>query len=249
MPICGSPPSAAAARRGNRGGGAARPRTAPPRVPPTHRSAKSNSPILAAREEFVLVLTEKGYGKRSSAYDYPITGRGGQGRENNDPSRGQGAMVAVFPVAQGDQIMLVTDGGTLIRCRSTTSASAAAQRRRHGVQGRRGRARRVGGAACPIPATMAATAMPGERAKRERHMSTRIGVYPGTFDPITNGHTDIILRAVQDRRSPGHRRRPQCRQGAAVLDRRARRDRARRARPSRRRSAPSASRCGPSTPC
>ena len=54
---------------------------------------------LAAREEFVLVLTEKGYGKRSSAYDYGITGRGGQGRENNDPSRGQGATIAVFPVA------------------------------------------------------------------------------------------------------------------------------------------------------
>jgi DNA gyrase subunit A len=70
---------------------------------------------LAAREEFVLVLTEKGYGKRSSAYDYPITGRGAQGRENNDPSRGQGATVAVFPVAKGDQIMLVADSGTLIR--------------------------------------------------------------------------------------------------------------------------------------
>ncbi len=70
---------------------------------------------LAARQEFVLVLTEKGYGKRSSAYDYPITGRGAQGRENNDPSRGQGATVAVFPVKKGDQLMLVTDGGTLIR--------------------------------------------------------------------------------------------------------------------------------------
>jgi DNA gyrase subunit A len=70
---------------------------------------------LAAREEFVLVLTEKGYGKRSSAYDYPITGRGAQGRENNDPSRGQGATIAVFPVAKGDQIMLVTNRGTLIR--------------------------------------------------------------------------------------------------------------------------------------
>jgi DNA gyrase subunit A len=70
---------------------------------------------LAAREEFVLVLTEKGYGKRSSAYDYPITGRGAQGRENNDPSRGQGATIAVFPVAKSDQIMLVTNGGTLIR--------------------------------------------------------------------------------------------------------------------------------------
>jgi DNA gyrase subunit A len=70
---------------------------------------------LAARQEFVLVLSEKGYGKRSSAYDYPITGRGAQGRENNDPSRGQGATIAVFPVNHDDQIMLVTNLGQLIR--------------------------------------------------------------------------------------------------------------------------------------
>jgi DNA gyrase subunit A len=70
---------------------------------------------LAARQEFVLVLTEKGFGKRSSAYDYPITGRGAQGRENNDPSRGQGATVAVFPVNHDDQIVLVTNLGQLIR--------------------------------------------------------------------------------------------------------------------------------------
>ena len=70
---------------------------------------------LAARQQFVLVLTEKGYGKRSSSYDYPITGRGAQGRENNDPARGQGPTVAVFPVKKGDQIMLVTNLGQLIR--------------------------------------------------------------------------------------------------------------------------------------
>jgi DNA gyrase subunit A len=70
---------------------------------------------LAAREEFVLTLTEKGFGKRTSAYDYPITGRGAQGRENNDPNKGQGATAAVFPVAESDQIMLVTDGGMVIR--------------------------------------------------------------------------------------------------------------------------------------
>ncbi len=70
---------------------------------------------LAAREEFVLTITEKGFGKRSSAYDYPITGRGGQGRDNIALARGQGRTIAVFPVAEGDQIMLVTDGGMVIR--------------------------------------------------------------------------------------------------------------------------------------
>ncbi|HXP30917.1 MAG TPA: DNA gyrase subunit A [Stellaceae bacterium] len=70
---------------------------------------------LAAREEFVLTLTEKGFGKRTSAYDFPITGRGAQGRENNDLGKGQGPTAEVFPMAEGDQIMLVTNGGTVIR--------------------------------------------------------------------------------------------------------------------------------------
>ena len=70
---------------------------------------------LAQREEFVLTITEKGFGKRTSAYDYPITGRGGQGRDNIVLERGQGATIAVFPVAEGDQIMLVTDAGMVIR--------------------------------------------------------------------------------------------------------------------------------------
>jgi len=71
---------------------------------------------LAQREEFVLSVTEKGYGVRSSAYDYRITGRGGQGIDNMDLSRRSDAIVAVFPVGHNDQIMLVTDGGMVIRC-------------------------------------------------------------------------------------------------------------------------------------
>jgi DNA gyrase subunit A len=71
---------------------------------------------LAAREECVLSVTEKGYGVRSSAYDYRITGRGGQGINNMDMSLRADAVVAVFSVGNNDQIMLVTDGGTVIRC-------------------------------------------------------------------------------------------------------------------------------------
>jgi DNA gyrase subunit A len=70
---------------------------------------------LAAREEFVLSVTRKGFGVRSSAYDYRITGRGGQGVNNMDLSRRRDAIVAVFPVGHNDQIMLVTDAGTVIR--------------------------------------------------------------------------------------------------------------------------------------
>ena len=71
---------------------------------------------LAAREEFLLSITEKGFGARSSAYDYRITGRGGQGLINMVLSKRQDHVVAVFPVTNNDQIMLVTDGGTVIRC-------------------------------------------------------------------------------------------------------------------------------------
>ena len=71
---------------------------------------------LEAREEFILTVTANGYGKRSSAYEYRITNRGGQGIANIETSDRNGPVVASFPVADGDQIMLVTDSGQLIRC-------------------------------------------------------------------------------------------------------------------------------------
>ena len=84
---------------------------------------------LAQREEFVLTITEKGFGKRTSAYDYPITGRGGQGRDNIVLGRGQGNTIAVFPVAEGDQIMLVSNSGMVIR---VPVAGISIRRRRTG---------------------------------------------------------------------------------------------------------------------
>jgi len=71
---------------------------------------------LAAREQFVLSVTEKGFGARCSAYDYRIIGRGGQGSDNMRLSRRNDAVVAVFPITDKDQVILVTDGGTMIRC-------------------------------------------------------------------------------------------------------------------------------------
>ncbi|HZK90990.1 MAG TPA: DNA gyrase subunit A [Stellaceae bacterium] len=71
---------------------------------------------LASREQFLLSVTEKGFGVRSSAYGYRITGRGGQGINNMDLTRRSDALVAVFSVGPSDQIMLVTDGGMVIRC-------------------------------------------------------------------------------------------------------------------------------------
>jgi DNA gyrase subunit A len=71
---------------------------------------------LASREEFVLSLTEKGFGVRSSAYDYRITGRGGQGIDNMELGRRGDRIVAAFPVAHDDEIMAVTDTAQVIRC-------------------------------------------------------------------------------------------------------------------------------------
>ncbi len=72
---------------------------------------------LKALEQFVLTVSEKGFGKRSSSYDFRISGRGGKGIRATDTSKtGEiGELVAAFPVEDGDQIMLVSDGGQLIR--------------------------------------------------------------------------------------------------------------------------------------
>jgi DNA gyrase subunit A len=70
---------------------------------------------LQAKEEFVLTAASSGFGKRTSAYEYRVTGRGGKGVELMNLAKG-GEIVAAFPVRDTDQVMLVTDGGTLIRC-------------------------------------------------------------------------------------------------------------------------------------
>ncbi len=70
---------------------------------------------LSAKEQFVLTVSEKGYGKRSSSYEYRISGRGGKGIAAMVVNERNGKLVASFPVEASDQIMLVTDGGQLIR--------------------------------------------------------------------------------------------------------------------------------------
>ena len=70
---------------------------------------------LEEREEFILSVTENGYGKRTSAYEYRTTRRGGKGIVNIVTSERNGGVVASGPIARDDQIMLVTDGGQIIR--------------------------------------------------------------------------------------------------------------------------------------
>jgi len=70
---------------------------------------------LIEKEQFILTVTENGYGKRSSAYEYRRTNRGGQGITNIDTSERNGRVVASFPAQQGEALMLVTDQGKIIR--------------------------------------------------------------------------------------------------------------------------------------
>lgn len=70
---------------------------------------------MGAGEQFVLAISENGYGKRSSSYEYRVTGRGGKGITAMAITAKNGPIVASFPVENDDQLMLVTDGGKLIR--------------------------------------------------------------------------------------------------------------------------------------
>lgn len=71
---------------------------------------------MSAFEQYILTISENGYGKRTSSFEYRTTGRGGKGITAMVTGPRNGRLVASFPVEPGDQIMLVTDGGQLIRC-------------------------------------------------------------------------------------------------------------------------------------
>ena len=69
------------------------------------------------KEEFILTITENGYGKRSSSYEFRESGRGGQGIINIVTSERNGNVAASYSVKNDDDIMLITDGGQMIRCK------------------------------------------------------------------------------------------------------------------------------------
>jgi DNA gyrase subunit A len=70
---------------------------------------------MAEKEEFILTVCANGYGKRSSAYEYRQTKRGGQGVSNIDNIKRNGKVVASFPAGNESQVMIITDQGKLIR--------------------------------------------------------------------------------------------------------------------------------------
>ncbi|MES2215506.1 MAG: DNA topoisomerase (ATP-hydrolyzing) subunit A [Pseudomonadota bacterium] len=76
---------------------------------------------MLAGEEFILTVSENGYGKRSSAYGYRITDRGGSGVVNMVLGDKTGNVVAAMPVStESDELMLITNSGKLIRCKLDT---------------------------------------------------------------------------------------------------------------------------------
>ena len=71
---------------------------------------------MAAAEQLILTISANGYGKRTSSFEYRVTGRGGKGIVAMAVNARNGELVASMPVEAADQIVLVTDGGQLIRC-------------------------------------------------------------------------------------------------------------------------------------
>ena len=87
---------------------------------------------LAAREEFVFTVSERGFGKRSSSYEYRTSGRGGKGIVAMVVNDRNGPLAASFPIEDSDQIMLVTDAGQIIR--TTVDEVRIAGRNTQGVR-------------------------------------------------------------------------------------------------------------------
>ena len=71
---------------------------------------------MKAREQFILTVTENGYGKRTSSFQFRISNRGGSGIMCINTSKRNGNVLASFPVGNDDDIMLITKEGQLIRC-------------------------------------------------------------------------------------------------------------------------------------
>lgn len=74
-----------------------------------------NANKVAQEEQFILTITKNGYGKRTSAYEYRVTNRNSEGVLNIDTGSRNGLVISSFPVKEDDQIMLMTNLGTIIR--------------------------------------------------------------------------------------------------------------------------------------
>lgn len=79
--------------------------------------SKEKIEAMARNEEFILTITEHGFGKRTSAYEYRVTNRGGSGVTNIITSKRNGNVIASFPIENDKEIIMITNKGTVIRTR------------------------------------------------------------------------------------------------------------------------------------
>jgi len=77
--------------------------------------SKEKIEAMARNEEFILTITENGFGKRTSAYEYRVTNRGGSGVTNIVTSKRNGSVIASFPIENDKEIIMITNKGTIIR--------------------------------------------------------------------------------------------------------------------------------------
>ena len=95
-------------------------------------SDKTKSSEITAKQKFILSITENGFGKRTSYYEYRVTNRGGKGIIDIDASERNGNVAASFPVNEGDEIILSTDKGRVMRC--AVKGIRSARRNTQGVR-------------------------------------------------------------------------------------------------------------------
>lgn len=79
--------------------------------------SKDKIVAMAKSEEMILTITENGYGKRTSSYEYRVTNRGGSGITNIVTSKRNGNVIASFPIENNKEIIMISDKGTVIRTR------------------------------------------------------------------------------------------------------------------------------------
>ena len=77
---------------------------------------KAKSSEVIAKQKYILSITENGFGKRTSFYEYRVTNRGGKGIIGIINSPRNGNVAASFPVNEGDEVILSTDKGRVLRC-------------------------------------------------------------------------------------------------------------------------------------
>ena len=80
------------------------------------KNGKDEKSEIKAKEKFILSITENGFGKRTSHYDFRVTGRGGKGIIGIVNSARNGNVSSSFPVNEGDEVLISTNKGRVIRC-------------------------------------------------------------------------------------------------------------------------------------